>query len=191
MVKKVFASKMIVALLVVGLAMPLALSRTAAAGDGLGTAITVNPLGFIGWGPDVELELMISESNALAIRGKFGGWSIGDWKNSTLGGGVAYRWFLQEENYAKGLWVGPMFELLSLTTEFGDNDAVSTMIYSFNFQLGYKWVLGKKVGFVISPYVNLGYNMGDIAVNDIFGVSQTQDFSGVNFGLGMAVGVAF
>ena len=188
---KMFTSKIVVAVLVASLAMPLMLSRTAAAADGPKNAITVNPLGFIGWGPDIEYERMMGGNGALAIRGKFGGWSLGDWSNSALGGGISYRWFLQEENYASGLWVGPSVDILSITSEFLDEDAVTSMIYSIYGQLGYKWLMGKKIAFVISPYINLGYNMGELSVTTSTGVDETASFNGIAFGIGLAIGLAF
>lgn len=50
----------------------------------IGNSITVNPLGFVGWGPDIEYEAVMDPGSALAIRAKFGGWSLGDWSNTAI-----------------------------------------------------------------------------------------------------------
>jgi hypothetical protein len=149
--------------------------------------ITINPLGFIGWGPDIEFEHAFGPTFALALRGKFGGFTIGDWKNSSLGGGASLRFYLQEECPApRGLFIGPGFDVLNVTSQYGDGDKVSSRISSVFGQMGYRWLFGKKTAFVLSPYINMGYTMGSIKWTD-----QTLDLTGLLFGIGLAIGVAF
>lgn len=153
----------------------------------IGNSITVNPLGFVGWGPDIEYEAVMDPGSALAIRAKFGGWSLGDWSNTAIGGGLSWRFFLNDELKApRGLWVGPAVDLLNVTAGYQNEPGVSTLFTSIYGQLGYKWVFGQKIGFVLSPYINLGYSMGSITVLD-----NTLSANGFLFGLGLAIGVAF
>ncbi len=191
MVKKTFAGKLLVFALVIGMAMPLALSRSVAAEEGPTTSISVNPFGFIGWGPDIEFETLLTGNGALVVRGKYSSWSLGDWTNTGLGGGIGWRWYPNSVNSAKGLWIGPSFNYLNITAEYQDVEPVSSGIMSFLLQFGYKWVLGSPTGFVLSPYIDLGYGSGKIKTTDIFDNEQTLEFSGVAFGLGLAVGISF
>jgi hypothetical protein len=155
-------------------------------------SITLNPLGFIGWGPDIEYEGVMSPSTALALRVKFGGWTIGDWTTSSFGGGASYRFFLQPENPApRGLWVSPSVDVLSVTSKVKDGGSGSSMIYSIYGQLGYKWLFGETIAFILSPYMNLGYNVGSVSATDSLGASTSVDFSGFLFGIGLAIGIAF
>ncbi len=186
MLRSRLASRMLPLVLALCLTIPMALSRTAAA-EGPSNSITINPLGFVGWGPDIEYQGVINPGSAFALRLKVGGWGIGDWSNTALGGGASWRFFLQEENPApRGLWVGPAVDVLSVTSKYQDYDAVTSMIYSIYGQLGYSWLFGKKVAFVLSPFLNLGFSSGSISVAD-----NNLNFSGFLFGIGLAIGVAF
>lgn len=181
-----FAKRLLFGLLVFTLMVPAAVSTTAAA-EGQSSVITINPLGFVGWGPDIEYLAVLNPGTGLAVRGKFGGWSIGDWTNTAVGGGASLRFFLQEENPAPaGLWVGPAFDVLSITSEYAGSDTATSMLYSIYGQLGYSWLFGKKVAFVLSPYLNLGYSMGEVSVAD-----NSLSFNGFMFGIGLGIGVAF
>jgi hypothetical protein len=154
----------------------------------IGNSITVNPLGFVGWGPDIEYEAVVGPASALALRAKVGGWSINEWSNTALGGGVGWRFFLDEDQKApRGLWVGPTFDVLNVTSKYQDEEPVSALFYAIYGQLGYKWIFGKKVGFVLSPFINLGYSMGEITNS----VGDTLSLNGLYFGVGLAIGVAF
>lgn len=84
------------------------------------------------------------------------------------------------------MWVGPAVDLLNVTAGYQNEPGVSTLFTSIYGQLGYKWVFGQKIGFVLSPYINLGYSMGSITVLD-----NTLSANGFLFGLGLAIGVAF
>lgn len=163
----------------------LAISGPATAGPS--NDITINPLGFIGWGPDIEYEGALTPGMALALRAKVGGWTFGDWKNNTVGGGISWRFYLQEENPApKGLWIGPGFETIRITSQIRDSDISSTMINSAYGELGYRWLFGEKVAFVLAPYIKMGYNVGKVTILD-----ETLDLTGLLFGIALSVGVAF
>lgn len=168
-------------------ALLLAGGMAAAARAEISSDITVNPLGFVGWGPDIEFETAIGDTSALAIRGKIGGWTLGDWKNTSYGGGLSWRFYLNDELKApRGLFVGPAVDVLSVTSSYQDGDSANAMFTSIYCQLGYKWIFGQKVGFVLAPFLNLGYSMGSLSVGD-----NTLDANGFLFGLGLALGIGF
>ncbi|MEW6515277.1 MAG: hypothetical protein AB1439_00035 [candidate division FCPU426 bacterium] len=170
----------------------MAAGMASAAHAEISSNITVNPLGFIGWGPDIEFETAMGDTNALAVRGKFGGWTLGDWTTTSVGGGLSWRFYLNDDLKApRGLYVGPSVDILSVTSSIKDGGSGTSMIYSIYGQLGYKWIFGQKVGFVLSPYINLGYNMGSVSATNSLGDSDSVSFSGFLFGLGLAIGIGF
>lgn len=173
------------ALVIVALGLALATAGPAAANPS--NDITVNPLGFIGWGPDIEYERAITSGMALALHAKVGGWSLGDWTNNTVGGGISWRFYLQKENQApKGLWIGPGFETVRVSSKLRESDVTSNILHSGYAELGYRWLFGEEVAFTLAPFIKLGYNYGKVTV-----LNETLDFTGLLFGTGLAVGVAF
>lgn len=183
--------KRALAMAVVGLLLiPAMISRPAAATDGeshIGNSITINPLGFVGFGPDIEYERVLGSSMAFALRGKFGEFTLGDWSLTSVGGGFGLRFFPQEENPApRGLWVGPTVDVFQLSGGFKGQPQTKSMFYDVYAQLGYKWLLGRSVAFVLSPYIKLGYESGTLDSG-----GENFKVSGMLFGLGLDIGIAF
>ncbi|MBN1596494.1 DUF3575 domain-containing protein [candidate division FCPU426 bacterium] len=147
--------------------------------------ITVQPIGFLFGNGNLEYEAALGDTTAIAGRINYSAWNIGDWSTSAIGGGLSYRFFPVSKQAPRGFWVGPGADILIISSTYEDDTASSTFI-SVGGDLGYKWIWGEEVGFVLCPSISLRYVSGSLSVGD-----NELPFGGFGFGLGLALGLAF
>lgn len=164
-----------------------------AAGLGAGPAygspdnsLTLQPVGLLFGIGNVEYENLLSDTNAIAARINFFNWGLGDWNTSGIGAGVSYRFFpLHQEQAPRGLWYGPAVDILNVSSTF-EGASGSSLFVSILGEVGYKWLFGREIALVVSPFLNLGYTIGSLQIGD-----SSLPWGGLTFNLGLSAGVAF
>jgi hypothetical protein len=149
-------------------------------------SITVQPIGLLFGIGNVEYEGMISNNNAWAARLDFFSLGLGDWNTSGIGVGASYRFFpIKKIRAPRGLWFGPAVDIMNVSSKYLGQTNGSAFV-SILGEIGYKWLFGNEVAFVVSPFADLGYTVGSLRIGD-----STLPWGGFTFGLGCSIGIAF
>ena len=149
-------------------------------------SVTAQPLGMIFSIGNLEYERVLTPETAGAVRLDFFSRAVGDWDASGIGAGASYRHFpMRRKSAPEGLWFGPGADVLFVGGAYGGEEGAALFMTIFG-EIGYKWILGEDPAFVVSPFAALGYIAGDLRLGDI-----RLPFGGMNFGLGVSLGVAF
>jgi len=160
--------------------------------------ITLEPFGLIFGTGTLEYEHMMDRNTSLALGLKFTGPSSEatldesgfGWKHNAIGLQGAFRFFPLKKFYApRGLWLGPTVEYIyDYYNDFG------TSVKDINVlaEVGWKFILSERIGFVFSPYIGIGYSWGigePIMVYE--GTKQLAPHPGIMGLLGCAIGIGF
>jgi len=150
-------------------------------------SLTLEPVGLYWNIGNVELEHLFERRSAWAFRANYSNYHSADWIAPGLGGGASFRYFpLPRLRAPRGLWFGPAADVLVTNVEHRNRIATGVLT-GLGAEIGYKWLFGRKVAFVVSPFAKAQYWFGDIAVDR----DPYPAFHGLHTYLGVSIGFAF
>lgn len=129
-------------------------------------AIKVNPLAVLGGTDLISYERALGENSSAIISGAVGGYNLGGFKYSSVGGGAQYRYYFEE--VMRGWYGAGSIAYQSGTVEvddfFGEGDPSETNFGAFSAGAkgGYQWSWDS--GFTLD--LNLGINYVNFSYDD-------------------------
>jgi hypothetical protein len=175
--------------------LPMERSKLRGASNKIKNDITNEPLGLLAGTATLRYERMISRNTSLVAGLKFA-WlanynmSTGDQIRTIIGAEGAFRFFPLEKFCApRGLWFGPTVEFIN---SYYNEAGKSLMNVNMLAEVGWKFISGDRVGFVVSPYIGVGYSwgMGGPIMNRYNG-DLLAPYSGLTAVIGCELGMGF
>jgi len=162
--------------------------------------ISINPLELIVGLADGQYELRLNEASTLCIRGNYWGFKLGDWSYTAFGGGLAYRWYFKN-NAPDGVYGGAVLGIASASSKYDNTyyeGSASIMAISPGLEFGNQWVWDSGFAFDLgisasySTFTPVTVKLKDKTTGLDSNVSSTVNgFSGIGYGLRLALGYAF
>ncbi len=150
-------------------------------------SLTVEPLGLYFGMANVEFEHVYERKMAYAFRANYIDRSTLDWTANGVGGGASLRYFpISRLRAPKGLWFGPAVDFTQSTFHY-HNQTATALLYAVGADIGYKFLFGHSIGFVISPFASVRYWGGGAALDGVNYPNVRQ----ATLGAGVSVGLAF
>jgi hypothetical protein len=150
-------------------------------------SLTVEPLGLYFGEANVEFEHVYERQMAYAFRANFVDSTVPDWTGNGVGVGASLRFFPIAHLHApKGLWFGPSVDATTTTFTYHEQTATA-LAWGVGGDIGYKFLFGHSLAFVISPFASVRYWGGSSTLDG----AQYPRLHGATVGLGASVGLAF